>query len=219
MDGLDIGLKVVLWGVPLIFAIVLHELAHGLMAYRLGDDTAKRAGRLTLNPVRHVDPVGTIGLPLLLILTKSPFVFGWAKPVPVHFGRLRPLREGMVLVAVAGPLSNLMQAFFWAIVLKLVLSTAEQGSATAVIFLQMAQIGVSVNAMLMIFNLMPVPPLDGGRVIQALAPVSLAGALQKLERYGVLVVVVLLASGLLSKVLSPLMRWMVTGIYQLVGVI
>ncbi len=214
----EILVQVVLWGVPLIFAIVLHEVAHGFMAFRLGDDTARHAGRLTLNPVKHIDPVGTIGLPLLLIVMKSPFVFGWAKPVPVNFSRLRPVRKGMLLVALAGPFSNFLQAIFWAIVLKITLPGVMEGSAVAEFLAQMARIGIAVNIMLMIFNLMPIPPLDGGRVLQALAPPSLAKTLLQLERYGMLVVVVLLVSGVLSKILSPLMHWMTIGILKLVGI-
>ncbi len=211
--------QIFLWGIPLIFAIVLHEVAHGFVAFRLGDDTARRAGRLTLNPLKHIDPIGTVALPLLLILTKSPFVFGWAKPVPVNFARLRPLRKGMLLVALAGPLSNFLQAIVWALVVKITLPAAAQGNALAALLFQMGQIGVGVNIMLMIFNLMPIPPLDGGRVIQALAPPQWAKALVHIERYGMLIVVVLLASGVLSRVLSPLMRWMSELIYQLVGVV
>ena len=214
----EILTQAVLWGVPLILAIVLHEVAHGFMAYRLGDDTAKKAGRLTLNPLKHIDPIGTVALPLLLIVTKSPFVFGWAKPVPVNFSRLRPVRKGMLLVALAGPFSNFLQAIFWAIVLKITLPAVIEGNAVADFLVQMARIGIAVNIMLMIFNLMPIPPLDGGRVLQALAPPSLAKTLLQLERYGMLVVVVLLASGVLSKILSPLMHWMTIGILKLVGI-
>ncbi len=215
----EILTQAVLWGVPLIFAIVLHEVAHGFMAYRLGDDTAQKAGRLTLNPLKHIDPIGTVALPLLLIVTKSPFVFGWAKPVPVNFFRLRPVRKGMLLVALAGPFSNFLQAIFWAVVLKITLPGVIEGDAVAEFLAHMARIGVAVNIMLMIFNLMPIPPLDGGRVLQALAPPSLSKSLLQLERYGMLVVVLLLASGVLSKILSPLMHWMTIGIFKLVGIV
>ncbi len=207
------------WGVPLVFGIVLHEVAHGFMAHRLGDDTARRAGRLTLNPVKHIDPVGTVALPALLIALKAPFVFGWAKPVPVRFGRLRPARRGMILVALAGPISNFLQAFFWAMVLKLALPQAAVGHSVASAIMQMAQIGVGINLMLMVFNLIPVPPLDGGRVLQALAPLQWTQALGQLERVGIVVVVVLLASGVLSQVISPVMRWMTGLVLQTVGIL
>src|SRR5438270_9956910 len=160
---MDVSLEtIVLWAVPVVFAITLHEAAHGYVARLFGDRTAELLGRITLNPLRHIDPVGTIVVPALLYLTAGPqYIFGWAKPVPVNFGNLRHPKRDMLWVAGAGPFANFAMAFGWMLVLKLTLVDGVWPSEEAA---RMARIGVSVNLVLMALNLLPIPPLDGGRI-------------------------------------------------------
>ncbi|WP_142850658.1 site-2 protease family protein [Telmatospirillum sp. J64-1] len=174
------------WALPLLLAITLHEAAHGYAASRLGDDTAKQLGRVTLNPFRHVDPVGTILLPAVLLVTRAPFLFGWAKPVPVDFGRLRDPRSGMVLVAAAGPATNLVLAFLSAAGFYLVeyLPSAAQEWAAW----NLAN-SLTINLILAVFNMLPLPPLDGGRVAVGLLPYPLAWRLSRLERFGFFILI------------------------------
>lgn len=191
--------KIAVWAVPVLLAITVHEAAHGYAARSLGDDTAERAGRLSLNPFRHIDPVGTLLVPGLL-LWLGGFLFGWAKPVPVNFGRLRsPLRD-MALVAGAGPGSNLIMAIGWVALLWVYQA---QGSPTGgwTLMRDMCVAGVTINVILMVLNLLPLPPLDGGRIAVALLPRSLAVPLSHLERWGLLILIGLLATGLLGKIL------------------
>jgi Zn-dependent protease len=200
--------QIVIWGLPVVAAIVLHEVSHGYVAFRLGDSTAKERGRLTLNPLSHVDPIGTIVLPALLILAQSPFVFGYAKPVPVNFANLRnPLRD-MIWVGAAGPLTNLALAVASAVLFHAFLRIFEPGqSAVALeIVLLMLRSSVLVNVVLATFNLLPILPLDGGRILTGLLPLPLAAAYVRLERYGMLIVVVLLATDVLDVVLGPVIR-------------
>ena len=197
-----------LWAVPILAAVVLHEVAHGYVAYRLGDSTAARLGRLTLNPFAHVDLFGTIVLPLLLLFGGAPFLFGYAKPVPVNFSNLRNPRRGMVLVALAGPVTNLLLAGLSAIVVRLLLTMPvpdnEFLTSNLVLIARMAQYSVLMNVGLAVFNLLPLPPLDGGRVATGLLPQTSAVALARLEPYGMLILMVLLASGVLDQVLHPM---------------
>jgi Zn-dependent protease len=194
--------------VPILAAVVLHELAHGYVAFRLGDPTAARLGRLTLNPFAHVDLFGTVLLPLLLLFGGAPFLFGYAKPVPVNFLNLRNPRRDMVLVALAGPVTNLLLAGVSALVLRLLLSlqVPENGFLTSnlVVVARMAQYSVLMNVGLAVFNLLPLPPLDGGRVATGLLPKLPALALARLEPYGMLIILMLLVTGILDHFLRPM---------------
>jgi Zn-dependent protease len=212
-----------LWVLPLLLAVVCHEWAHGYVAYRLGDNTAERMGRLTLNPVAHIDPFGTILMPGLLLLSGSPFLFGYAKPVPISWQNLRnPVRD-MVWVAAAGPGMNLLLAVASAILLGLIVRTsnvspyglepAAQGFAVAGPLAAMAWRSVLINVILAVFNLLPIPPLDGGRVAVGLLPQSLAEPLARVEPFGFFIVFFLLISGVLGNVIAPAIH-LVLGLLQ-----
>lgn len=204
---------VCVYAVPLLFAITMHEAAHGWMASRLGDHTARLLGRVTLNPIPHVDPVGTIVLPLVMLLGSSMvgmggMIFGWAKPVPVVTRYLRNTRWGMVWVAAAGPLSNLVQGVFWAFLLKFFLFVG----FTEKFFLDMCVAGISVNFMLMALNLVPILPLDGGRIVNGFLPYRWSVLYESVERYGIIILLVLMASGLLGYLMTPFIafaNWLV----------
>jgi Zn-dependent protease len=198
---------IVLWAVPVVFAITLHEAAHGYIAMLLGDRTAYMLGRVTLNPLKHIDPVGTIAVPGFLIavsaLTHAPlFIFGWAKPVPVNFDALRNPKRDMFWVAGAGPTANFVMALAWGILLK---ATRPDGAFPSDGLLEMSEAGVQVNLMLMALNLLPILPLDGGRILVSLLPRSLANGYARLEPYGFMVVVALLATGVLGVLMRPLL--------------
>jgi Zn-dependent protease len=172
------------WVFPIIFAVTLHEAAHGFVALRFGDDTALRAGRVSFNPLNHVDPVGTVLLPAMLLVTAG-FMFGYAKPVPINFGRLKPIRLGMVLVALAGPGTNVLLAILSALLLYLIGFAPEAGQRW--LGLNLAH-SITLNAVLCVFNLLPIPPLDGGRIAVGLLPRALAWPLARLEPYGMLII-------------------------------
>ncbi|MDQ7015263.1 MAG: site-2 protease family protein [Gammaproteobacteria bacterium] len=202
---MELWLKIALWIVPVMFAVTLHEIAHGWVASYFGDNTARSLGRLKLNPVRHIDPVGSVLVPGLL-LWMSGMVFGWAKPVPVNVAALHNPKRDMGLVALAGPAANLVMAIFWAFIMKLGLWVGESNELFSSIMLFMGVAGVLINTALMMFNLLPLPPLDGGRVLAAVLPMRQAMWLMKLERWGVLILVLLLVSGLSAKVIWPMME-------------
>lgn len=190
---------------PLIFAITVHEVAHGWMANRHGDPTALMAGRLTLNPVKHVDPIGTVVVPLALYFF-TPIVFGWAKPVPVAFGNLHSPRRDMILVAAAGPASNLMMATMWALVPTLVFPFLGVSESFVEIMVRMSDFGIWINVILAVFNMIPIPPLDGGRVLAGLLPPRMSTILDRIEPFGILIVLLLLFLGPLSYVLYPILN-------------
>lgn len=193
-----------IYAIPVIFAITLHEAAHGYAARYFGDPTAWQQGRITLNPLKHIDPVGTILVPALLYLSKVGFLFGWAKPVPVDFGRLRKPKQDMLWVAAAGPGANLVMAFGWAFVLKLAVLMPDNYYSLPLA--EMARAGINVNAILMLLNLLPIPPLDGGRILVSLLPHHLAWRVARLERYGFIILLALLFFGGLDIILTPLLR-------------
>jgi Zn-dependent protease len=211
---------IVLWAVPVVFAITLHEAAHGYVARMFGDQTAWMLGRVTLNPVKHIDPVGTLLVPGLLLLmskvTGAPtFLFGWAKPVPVNFGNLRNPKRDMFWVAGAGPFANFAMAIAWALLFRLGLP---EGPVASEGLREMAGAGVSINLMLMALNLLPILPLDGGRIAVCLLPHRLAMGYARLEPYGFVVVIVLLATGILNTLMAPLVALGYAALEALVGV-
>jgi Zn-dependent protease len=192
------------WALPVLFAIVLHEVAHGWVADKLGDDTARWMGRLTLNPIKHIDPIGTILIPIVLLVMQSPFLFGYAKPVPVNFRKLRNPKRDMVWVALAGPLTNLALAILSAMLLMLTVHMPEAMLWAAKPLALMCQASIVINLVLLVFNLIPLPPLDGGRVAVGLLPGDLSYQLSRLEPYGFMIVVVLLMMGWLQNMIGPI---------------
>ncbi len=206
--------NVLLYAVPLLMGVIAHEVAHGWTAERCGDPTARERGRITLNPAVHVDPVGTVVLPLLLLVAQSPFLFGWAKPVPVNMSKLRGGRRDMALVSLSGPLANLFLALASALVYHLILWGTRSGwfaEGTLMSFVveplfYMAYYSVRFNLVLMMVNLLPIPPLDGGHFLMGILPSPLSARLGKIEPYGILVLLLLLASGAWGFVFAPTFR-------------
>jgi Zn-dependent protease len=204
----NVFITILIQGPPLIVAVLLHELAHGYAALWLGDPTAKRMGRLTLNPIAHIDPIFTIALPLLLLFSGSPVLFGGAKPVPIDPQNFQNPRRAIVWVALAGPVTNFILATLCYLGLIFIgaaigpLPHSVLGSLILVIIIQWLQIGIIVNLVLGVFNLFPIPPLDGGRIAVGILPLSLARPLARLERWGLLVVFLLLYMGVLNKILN-----------------
>jgi Zn-dependent protease len=211
---------IALAAIPVLFAITLHEAAHGYVARHFGDMTAHQAGRISLNPLHHIDPFGTVILPLLTLLMGG-ILFGWAKPVPVNFAALRRPKQDMLWVAIAGPASNLVMAFGWALLYKMGLMFPENYFAGPL--LGMAMIGIQINVILMVLNLLPLPPLDGGRVAVSLLPHRQAFQLAKLEPYGMFILIFLAivpiqGTSLLSLILSPLIGFVIKLLSLLFGI-
>ncbi len=222
MQELNLIQQVIIAAPPILLAITLHEVAHGRVALRLGDPTARDLGRLSLNPLRHVDPVGTVLVPLLMLLSSklllgTGLLFGWAKPVPVDFRRLRNPRRDMAFVALAGPMSNIVMAICWASIFKWFAPAIDSGGgwlATPMIY--MAGVGITINIILAVLNLLPIPPLDGGRVAVAVLPRALAVPLARSERYGLLIIIAMFATGILGKILMPAMEFVQRIIFWIV---
>ncbi|MDR2852363.1 MAG: site-2 protease family protein [Burkholderiaceae bacterium] len=205
MDPFSLIQTVLIYAVPVLFAITLHEAAHGYIARHLGDDTAWTLGRVTLNPLRHIDPIGTILIPLALyVVTHGAFLFGYAKPVPVNFRRLRNPKRDMIWVALAGPASNFVQALLWALLLVLLIALGVETP----FFRDMVRTGITVNLVVCAFNLFPLPPLDGGRILAGLLPPGQAQVtLARIEPYGFYIVMVLVMLGIIGDWwLNPLIQ-------------
>lgn len=211
MDNANIIQNILIYALPVLLAITVHEAAHGYAARHFGDNTAYALGRITLNPLKHIDPIGTIVMPLLLIFAGSPFLFGYAKPVPVRFGNLRNPKRDMVWVALAGPLSNLIMALLWGIGLYFMLGA----DITEPFFVKMAQGGVLVNAVMFAFNLFPLPPLDGGRILVGLLPYKYAELVSRIEPWGFFVVMALVMTGIISSIWMQPMMSVTYGILEL----
>lgn len=209
--------RAVMWALPVVFAITVHEVAHGRMALRLGDPTARMLGRLSLNPLRHVDPVGTLLVPGVLLLLGG-VIFGWAKPVPVTWENLRRPRRDMALVAAAGPFANLLMAVFWALVVRAGLAVHEWSLWLAEPLVLMGVAGTFINVILLVLNLLPVPPLDGGRVATGVLPMRAARALARLEPYGLIILVALIISGGLHWLMAPFVQIAVALVTVVAGV-
>jgi Zn-dependent protease len=212
MDIYNLFVEIATYAIPVIFAITLHEAAHGYVAKHYGDTTAYMLGRVTLNPVKHIDPIGTIVVPIITVLL-TPYMLGWARPVPVNFNNLRHPKRDMLWVAAAGPASNLAQMVVWAMVFKLTLLAPSANNFWA----SMAEAGIKVNIMFAILNLLPILPLDGGRILTSLLPDKLSYAYSRLEPYGLFILLALVLTGALSWILGPVVMAALRGVYQLFG--
>lgn len=202
MNELSLMQRIVVWVLPVVFAITVHEVAHGWIAKKYGDNTASLLGRLTLNPIKHVDLVGTIILPGILLMTGTGFIFGWAKPVPVDPRNFKkPLRD-MALVALAGPVSNLLMAVGWALIARMGVTIGTQTEAISLPLIYTGIAGISINLALAMINLLPIPPLDGSRILTGILPHRLAWQYNRLERYGFIILLVLLYTNALGAILA-----------------
>lgn len=208
MDIYSIIQTITVYAIPLVLAITIHEAAHGYVARYFGDQTAWMLGRVTLNPIKHIDPIGTILVPAVMLLGSAVsgiggIVFGWAKPVPVNFRNLRNPKQSMIWVAAAGPGANLLQAIIWAILLKIIYTVG----LTENFFYEVCFAGINVNIMLMALNLIPILPLDGGRILTGLLPPGLAYKYSRIEPYGMYILFALILTGMLSVVMKPFMHF------------
>lgn len=203
-----------IWILPLLFAITLHEVAHGWVASMFGDQTARLQGRLTINPIKHIDLMGTIIIPLLLIVIRSPFMFGWAKPVPVDSRNLRNPRYNMALVAAAGPIANFIMALIWGLIGKL---GSNLDPWIGKPLLLMGSAGILINVMLAVLNCLPIPPLDGARVLYSLLPPRLSWYLYRLEPYGFIILILLMVTNVLYYILGVPVIILISAINNLFG--
>ena len=216
MNLLETLQTIFVYAIPILFGVTVHEVAYGWIASKLGDSTAKMMGRLTLNPLKHIDLIGTIIVPIILVIAGG-FIFGWAKPVPVNWQNLRHPRRDGALVAIAGPLSNLLMALLWAILIKLGMIFSNQVPPLQALIL-MGKIGMFINLILLTLNLLPIPPLDGSRVVSSLLPNKAAAWYNTLEPFGFFILLGLLILGVLSSILLPIvaiLQTMISGIFGL----
>ena len=212
----ELAIKIVISATPILLAITVHEASHGYAAKYFGDLTAERMGRISLNPFKHIDPVGTVLLPALTLFFGG-VLFGWAKPVPVNFGNLRNPKKDMFWVAAAGPASNLVMAILWSTLLGAIKYMLSQGvySPAFPFLLQMSYVGVTINVVLMVLNLLPMPPLDGGRIAVSLLPNHLAFKLAQVEKYGFAILIALMFTGVLNKIIGPFIDFFQQAILQI----
>jgi Zn-dependent protease len=213
MDNFSLIQKALIWVMPVLFAVTVHEVAHGWVASQFGDRTAQRLGRLTLNPIKHIDMVGTIVVPLLCLFFGN-FIFGWAKPVPINPSNFKNIKRDGAIVAAAGPASNLLMALIWGGIAKLGFILLPQIGPNAQFLVYTGSAGIAINCVLMILNLLPIPPLDGSRMVASILPPQLARSYDAIEPYGFLILVLLIFSGILSTVLGPLLEISQSFIYS-----
>ncbi|MDG6778035.1 site-2 protease family protein [Thiomicrorhabdus sp. zzn3] len=217
MNELTLIQKISVWAIPVLLAITVHEVAHGWAASKLGDQTAKMLGRLTLNPLKHIDPIGTVIVPLALLLLGG-FIFGWAKAVPVTAKNFKNPRRDMAWVAMAGPASNLIMAVGWALIAKLGVILQASSPDIGLFLLYSGLAGISINLILLVLNLLPIPPLDGSHVLSALLPPALAWQYNRIAPFGFVILLVLLISGFLTPILIGPYSYLQHGLYALVGI-
>lgn len=214
MNELSLIQNLIVWIPPVLLAVTLHEYGHGWMAKRLGDRTAEMMGRLTINPIKHIDPIGTVVVPAIMLMTGG-FIFGWAKPVPITYQNLNNPKKDMAMVALAGPGANLIMLICWAILIKV--ATVLPPSVGTMLIL-MGQAGILINCILMLLNLLPIPPLDGSRILMSYLPGPLSYKLAKLEPYGLFIILGLLLTGVLGKILNPMLMGVLKLTSQIMGV-
>ena len=202
LNELSLIQRIVVWILPVIFAITVHEVAHGWVAKKYGDNTASMLGRLTLNPIKHIDLMGTIILPGLLLITGTGFIFGWAKPVPVNPNNFKHPRQNMAIVALAGPVSNLLMAIGWALIARLGVMLGSGNEPIALPLIYSGVAGISINLILMLLNMLPIPPLDGSRILSGILPSSWAWQFNKLERFGFVILLGMLYFNVLGVILA-----------------
>lgn len=213
MQDIQFIQQLTIWALPVLFAITLHEVAHGWVALRCGDKTAQSLGRLSLNPLNHLDLIGTVIVPAILLMAGG-ILFGWAKPVPVNWNNLNKPKRDMVWVAVAGPVANLFMVLLWAAFAKFIAVMDFNPSAREAL-LMMGLAGININLLLMVFNLLPLPPLDGSKVVMGLLPNKLAWQYSRLEPYGFFILLLLLLTGVLNYILVPLMQFLLHEVLML----